>query len=537
MKHRSMTVMRSGMILVSAALFAGLVWMLWRRIPWAAVRYGILALCAAIYAVVGLWAWYQRRQVELFADDLCETLDALISGRTPEGFHPYEDSLTAKVQGKLLQYFDIMNEGKRQSQRDKETIQGLVSDISHQVKTPIANINEELYLSAMSPWDYSIADGSAAMSMQQYNQNSESITEETVETIRNRPEVTSVSALKSHEVKLTASETLRKRVVDFYNQPYDETMTLRETQEGYPGWIAGLDRLAKSGEYTAVVIGMEGEYLNYLMENCPATSGEFDPDAFAEGRFVLVGGAYYDGISSLAAGETLQLEGRNFEVMASLMHDASYLSGSNSTDAAFTFFYILPLSVFDELYPGQCYRQIAVDIDHSQQDSFEAFLEEFEQGLNRGIGITLRSEYQENLRNARLNTVLVPLIVGLVLMGIALLNFGNLLVAKVFARRQEFAVYQSLGMTGEQLKKLMILEGILYSLLMALVLIPADVLFARIVMPGVIRDFSWASVYHFTLLPLWIALPVMILLAMAVPLLCLHAVTKGTIQERLRMME
>ncbi len=399
------------------------------------------------------------------------------------------------------------------------------------------SMDEELYLSAMSPWDYSIADGSAAMSMQRYNQNSESITEETVETIRNRPEVTSVSALKSHEVKLTASETLRKRVVDFYNQPYDETMTLRETQEGYPGWIAGLDRLAESGEYTAVVIGMEGEYLNYLMENCPATSGEFDPDAFAEGRFVLVGGAYYDGISSLAAGETLQLEGRDFEVMASLMHDASYLSGSNSTDAAFTFFYILPLSVFDELYPGQPYRQMAVDIDHSQQDSFEAFLEEFEQGLNRGIGITLRSEYQENLRNARLNTVLVPLIVGLVLMGIALLNFGNLLVAKVFARRQEFAVYQSLGMTGEQLKKLMILEGILYSILMALVLIPADVLFARIVMPGVIRDFSWASVYHFTLLPLWIALPVMILLAMAVPLLCLHAVTKGTIQERLRMME
>lgn len=53
---------------------------------------------------------------------------------------PYEDSVTAKVQGKLLQYYDIMNEGKVQSQRDKQTIQELVSDISHQVKTPIANI-------------------------------------------------------------------------------------------------------------------------------------------------------------------------------------------------------------------------------------------------------------------------------------------------------------------------------------------------------------------------------------------------------------
>lgn len=140
MKHRSMTVMRSGMIFLSAALFVLLYWLLWRTIPWAAVRYGILGLCAAVYAVVGLWAWYQRRQVSLFADDLCETLDALMSGRPVEGYSPYEDSLTAKVQGKLMQYFDIMNEGKRRSQKDKEIIQELVSDISHQVKTPVANI-------------------------------------------------------------------------------------------------------------------------------------------------------------------------------------------------------------------------------------------------------------------------------------------------------------------------------------------------------------------------------------------------------------
>ena len=140
MKHRRIEILRTGMLVLSAVLFAALVWVLWRTIPWSAVRYGILGLCAAIFAVVGLWAWYQRRQVSLFADDLCETLDALLSGRQPENYQPYEDSLTAKVQGKLMQYFDIMSEGKRQSQRDKEVIQSLVSDISHQVKTPIANI-------------------------------------------------------------------------------------------------------------------------------------------------------------------------------------------------------------------------------------------------------------------------------------------------------------------------------------------------------------------------------------------------------------
>ena len=140
MKHRDITVLRLGMLLLSAALFISLAWLLWETVPQAFVRRGILALCAAIYAVVGLWAWYQRRQVNLFADDLCETLDALMSGREIEEYHPYEDSLTAKIQGKLMQYFDIMTEGRRQSQQDKETIQGLVSDISHQVKTPVANI-------------------------------------------------------------------------------------------------------------------------------------------------------------------------------------------------------------------------------------------------------------------------------------------------------------------------------------------------------------------------------------------------------------
>ena len=96
MKHRSMTIMRSGVFLLSVVLFASLVWLLWQTIPWASVRWGVLALCASIYAVVGLWAWYQRRQVSLFADDLCATLDALMSVHEIDGYQRYEDSLLAK---------------------------------------------------------------------------------------------------------------------------------------------------------------------------------------------------------------------------------------------------------------------------------------------------------------------------------------------------------------------------------------------------------------------------------------------------------
>ena len=63
-----------------------------------------------------------------------------MDGREPENYHPYEDSQASKVQLKLMQFHDKLQEDGRQNRQDKQAIQELVSDISHQVKTPIANI-------------------------------------------------------------------------------------------------------------------------------------------------------------------------------------------------------------------------------------------------------------------------------------------------------------------------------------------------------------------------------------------------------------
>ena len=405
------------------------------------------------------------------------------------------------------------------------------------IRMQYVSLQEDLYLSALSPWDYSIADASAATSYQRYNENNLGVTQEMVDELKARPEVTSVSALKSREVPLVADETLHQRVVDYYNQPYDESMTLRESQAAFPDWMEGIDRFTQTGEYTAIVVGLDGDYLNYVLENCPFTSGSFDQAAFESGDYVIAGGAYHEGVSCLAADETLELEGRTFTVLGSLMHDNAYLEGANSPEASFTFYYLVPLSVFDELFPDQGYRQLAVNIDHSQQASFEAFLSQYEQGLNRGISVTMRSDYQENFENSRLNMVLILGMVGVVLLGIALLNFVNLLVSKTASRRREFAVYQSLGMTMSQLKRLMLLEGVFSALIMAVVLVPVTIAFAALVMPGFIADLSWVAVYTFDVMPLWITLSVIIVLALGTPLVCLYFVTKGTIQQRLGKVE
>lgn len=127
-------------LIATMAMILFLLGVLWNYIPAIVIRAVLFVFGAVILLLVLFWSWYQQQQQSDFANDICETVDALMDGREPENYRPYEDSQTSKVQGKLLQYYDRMREGQRQSKQDKQTIQELVGDISHQVKTPIANI-------------------------------------------------------------------------------------------------------------------------------------------------------------------------------------------------------------------------------------------------------------------------------------------------------------------------------------------------------------------------------------------------------------
>ena len=127
-------------LLILAALALILCGVLWEYLPSGGIRFLVLISGVLIFLLAFLWGRRQKKEQTDFANDICDTVDYLMNGCDPENYQPYEDSQISKVQGKLLQYYDRMQEGRRQSEQDKQTIQELVSDISHQVKTPIANI-------------------------------------------------------------------------------------------------------------------------------------------------------------------------------------------------------------------------------------------------------------------------------------------------------------------------------------------------------------------------------------------------------------
>lgn len=141
MRERRERMIRFTMIFTGVVLAGGLLYVVWIWVPRMEIRYLLLGLCGGLFLLPLFWNLRQRHQIYQFAEGLCETLDNLTTAEKPERIFFYEDTLTGKVEGKFLQFYDLMMEERRLSRQEKQVIQELVSDISHQVKTPIANLH------------------------------------------------------------------------------------------------------------------------------------------------------------------------------------------------------------------------------------------------------------------------------------------------------------------------------------------------------------------------------------------------------------
>lgn len=88
-----------------------------------------------------------KREISLFSRELDNTLDDMLAGKNPD-FEFINDTLSGKINVKLKRLYEILNQKSGQSKQEKEKLNALISDISHQTKTPVANL--KMYLQILS---------------------------------------------------------------------------------------------------------------------------------------------------------------------------------------------------------------------------------------------------------------------------------------------------------------------------------------------------------------------------------------------------
>ncbi len=171
--------------------------------------------------------------------------------------------------------------------------------------------------------------------------------------------------------------------------------------------------------------------------------------------------------------------------------------------------------------------------DRSAENGDEAFLEELTDSPSSTLmyesKATLRAEFEGFRSMFTLLGGVLCVITGLV----GILNFFNSIMTGIISRRREFAVLQSIGMTGRQLRSMLIYEGLLY----AAGAILLSVVLSIIIEPlagKLMENVFWFYSYSFTLKGIFITAPVFLAAGAALPALLYRGISRRSIIERLR---
>ena len=81
-----------------------------------------------------------RKRLLQYSRQMGECLDAMIAGRKEIVFQEEEDTLTGKLQSKLHRLCESLDQKSQENEIQRRQLETMVADISHQVKTPIANV-------------------------------------------------------------------------------------------------------------------------------------------------------------------------------------------------------------------------------------------------------------------------------------------------------------------------------------------------------------------------------------------------------------
>lgn len=178
----------------------------------------------------------------------------------------------------------------------------------------------------------------------------------------------------------------------------------------------------------------------------------------------------------------------------------------------------------------------AFDTTDEANAAMESFLADYTENQNPQFDYESKATYVAQFESFRSMFLMLGGTLSFIIGLVGILNFFNAILTGILTRKREFAMLQSVGMTGRQLKQMLVYEGLCYSLGAALLSLAIALLMGPLV-GSAVENLFWFFTYRFTILPIFLLLPVFVLLGSLVPLGIYRSVAKLTIVERLRETE
>ncbi len=305
------------------------------------------------------------------------------------------------------------------------------------------------------------------------------------------------------------------------------------------------------------VLGMSGDWLKHMQEEVDSGmasyhiygiddstwedftvwEGEIDLEKLYSGDYVVVSPYDMEGEGKLSAyhvGDCVRVFGRDGEsrsckiiAVASIPNNIS-IKHSHLVEVNI----FLPSDVFVNKVEQKCPMVVTLDVEDSMLESIENFLADYRETQDPNMQYYSKAVFAAEYESTQRTFKTVGAVISGLLALIGISNFANTSITSIMARKRELAILQSIGMTVRQQRIMLILEGMAYTALTAVL---TWTIGAWIGSSGLMYMLGGNSffTFRFTIVPSVVCMPVLFLISVIIPVLCQRCVNSKSVVERI----
>ena len=268
---------------------------------------------------------------------------------------------------------------------------------------------------------------------------------------------------------------------------------------------------AKVGDTVSLAYVDEWEYVNI------ATGAVYSKDALPED---------VDPYSYTQRAKTYRTVDYTIVATVAVPYSMSYRYSGNDE-------YVLGAEAFCQETGTSDILYYAFDTEDAATDDMETFLADYTENVNPDLNYESTKIFVDEFNGFRNMFALLGGTLSAIIAVIGVLNVFNAILTGITSRRRELAMLQSIGMTAKQLRRMLVIEGLLYTLgavVLATVLVLAISPFAGEAVGGIFFWFSYRPTYW----PLLVAASVFAAVGVLIPLASVHRMQRNSVVDRLR---
>lgn len=404
----------------------------------------------------------------------------------------------------------------------------------------LGSLKLENYVEFYMPDDYTIStENSMDDDYEKLDAEKMAAAEKLVKDVQEIDGINEVMVNHALEINLLFDEEL---YVPFFE--YDKNHWGAQVNQDVDTFIAEYNR-DKEGSYTAHIVSVDTKMMERY--NIRAER-KIDVEAFEKGEICYIGYVEGDEQAKKLEGRTITLinpeNGRRRDIKIGLCAKGSDIEFGLNTDTTWQLFgtpekILVSKKVLDELTDVPNVSKILANCEPEAETLITKQIWQLVKNNNCVPSVQhvkVKSEIMEYFSSSMLSMRILTTGISIVLITIGIVNFINVMLTGVFARRRELAVMESVGMTKRQIRKMLILEGVYYGAITTGFIITVGSVLVYFVAKLAVKVAEYAVFYYPWQMMLCMVL-IIIIICVLVPAAVYGQLSKESVTERLRIGE